>query len=1683
MRQSIRNIVLVIALILLFGGAVVVMAQGIPSPPSTCQATPPDTTRAYLAAGPPLTPTQFITVTSTGDGGGLSERCETDSPCTLRRAINQVRYHQSDDETYQISFNIPITDTGYDSDNGVWLIEVDSDRSGSETYAFREFGSYGHVIVDGTTQPDYDGLRPDSPRIVLRGDNRKGALNLTGGYNVVRGLAFQGFGDNMIYVADDTDYCLIEDNWFGLTITGTEIYLRNSAAPSDGSGEAGVFVHGGFSHTVQNNLLVGFKASAIDLQSDASFVLSNTVGTRADGTVPEVRPERYCQPNARYYNWFPGAGIDVGAHDNLIAYNRIVGMLWLSNDPLNTPDDALEVSGHDHVVRDNVIGIDSAGQRFGVCGDGIHVGGAYGAHFIQVTDNTIVGAQGTAGILVTAGELGYDLDAVTVQNNVIEESDFEAFKFGDKVPTVLRAFKPAAITTIDGADVSGSSGPNSPCAGCTIELFLDRYDTITATLESWGTVTADGAGNWSATLPRPLLITEGLRTASTTAVDGQIENESGTISYSAGTTTRISEIYTQTGAPAPTPPPDPTPAPPISMPPVEYLPPPSEPVSYTTLITVTTTADPDDGEQYVCYRADHPGLAGKTNRLPCTLRQAIEEADSLAAVASDTLPILIHFDIPTSDPGYEDSGGYWVIQLTETLKLNALPYVGAQTTIDGATQPDHDGLRPDAPRIVLRGPLENPVEGYAMVFSKDGGVIRGLAFQKFRMALQFNGSGNIVQDNWLGLSADGQDLYWRDDLLPEQGTGLGGIKVADNTSGHLIQDNRLAGFIGAAIDVEGDDAYIVGNYVGLNADGVIPVTIPPSRYCRPNARYYNWYGGAGVEVSGRRNRVGGPDPADRNVIAGLLWYSADPENTPDTALDVYGQDHLIQGNYIGLDANGQEVGTCGRGIAVDAWYSRILSNTIYGTGLEALRSSGTYATTNARYFQGNTVKDSEYHLRFGNFVPEALTTFTPTQVITIDGTTVSGGDGHPKAPCPYCQVELFLDNLDEVTDTLEALVTTTTDGDGNWSVELARSLALSEGIRTASTPLNYGTIENHDAGTTSRFSIVYSQTGAVLPPPPPEPTPEPPLPIPEVAYADPPEPPATYNTTITVDTTDDASTSQTCEGAAAGECSLRRAINQVADLSDAERPALIQFSIPTGVTGHDDTLDTWKITLTAELPEVEGGQVTIDGGSQPGGRPDAPPIILLRDSSTGADLQLGVTQFEGEYVVQGLALQGVEVSMTGERNIIQDNWLGLSDDGLSIYFYNEDSSSDNHAIINGASAGDNNLVQNNVLAGSRTKAIEFQSDDNLIQGNYIGSLADGTIDVASVNPDNICDQTATTENWFGGGGIYVSVGRRNRILDNVLVGLLIRGSATTTPPDAIELPGGQDNLVQNNRIGQDAAGTDRWICGSGLDVGAGYSQILSNTVVSSFQAGLFVNGTASAINADTLRGNVISNCVQAIEFGDAVPDDLALFGPALVTVIDGTDVSGISDDPCPYCWVDVYLDDDDGFPDARAYLGATIADVNGEWSFSLPAPLAEGQGLRTISTARDYGIIDSLEAGTSSGLSSLFTEQPPTAPSGVSITGPSQPLELGVAHTFVASVSPVTATLPITYTWQATGQAEQVIRGGAQSNVSYSWDTPGSKTITVTVRNAYGNASHSQSFSVGGGGGYEIYLPIVMRNN
>ena len=230
-----------------------------------------------------------------------------------------------------------------------------------------------------------------------------------------------------------------------------------------------------------------------------------------------------------------------------------------------------------------------------------------------------------------------------------------------------------------------------------------------------------------------------------------------------------------------------------------------------------------------------------------------------------------------------------------------------------------------------------------------------------------------------------------------------------------------------------------------------------------------------------------------NLFAGLyLEISATATQGP--ALKVRGDDrkpgHLIRNNVIGLDADGQTIGVCGRGIDLGSapYKMRILDNTIVEPGLSAILINGSNdpLNLNGNRLQGNVIrrrsqwpneqlnnKFTEDAIAYGPVVPSALRTFVPAKVTAIEGASVRGTSGNGSS-CPGCTIELFLDDDDAVIEALERLAVVTADGSGDWLTTLPAALQPGQALRTMSTVPDNFTIAGLIAGTTSNLSSLYS---------------------------------------------------------------------------------------------------------------------------------------------------------------------------------------------------------------------------------------------------------------------------------------------------------------------------------------------------------------------------------------------------------------------------------------------------------------------------------------------------------------------------------------------------------------------------------------------------------------------------------
>jgi len=91
-------------------------------------------------------------------------------------------------------------------------------------------------------------------------------------------------------------------------------------------------------------------------------------------------------------------------------------------------------------------------------------------------------------------------------------------------------------------------------------------------------------------------------------------------------------------------------------------------------------------------------------------------------------------------------------------------------------------------------------------------------------------------------------------------------------------------------------------------------------------------------------------------------------------------------------------------------------------------------------------------------------------------------------------------------------------------------------------------------------------------------------------------------------------------------------------------------------------------------------------------------------------------------------------------------------------------------------------------------------------------------------------------------------------------------------------------------------------------------------------------------------------------------------------------------------------------------------------------------------------------------------------PAEVTISGPTTGT-VNTAYTFTCTVGPITSTLPITYVWQATEQPSATHTSDLSDTAPFTWNTIGTKCITVTAMNAEGTITGTHAITIDGGSG------------
>ena len=395
-----------------------------------------------------------------------------------------------------------------------------------------------------------------------------------------------------------------------------------------------------------------------------------------------------------------------------------------------------------------------------------------------------------------------------------------------------------------------------------------------------------------------------------------------------------------------------------------------------------------------------------------------------------------------------------------------------------------------------------------------------------------------------------------------------------------------------------------------------------------------------------------------------------------------------------------------------------------------------------------------------------------------------------------------------------------------------------------------------------------------------------------------------------------------------GAGSLRQAI---LDTNASVGADTINFSIPAATDpGCVPATGVCTIQPTSFLPNIVDS-LTIDGYTQGGGCA-SPPLgacpntngpglgsnavlkIELDGSLMGTSGSLRIVA--GSSTVRGLVINRIAsmgIILNGDDNLIEGNFIGTDVGGTTALGNSTgvNIQSGTNNTVGGLTPGARNIISGNNGYGIAISSIA--TNGNFVEGNFIGTDVTGIAPLGNPGGTGVI-MGNSSNNTIGG----ITAGARNIISDNGFAGVAISGSFAT------------GNVVQGNFIGTDVTGTaalGNATQGVVIQASASNNTIggtaggEGNTIAFSGSEGVLVLNPATTGNA--IRGNSIhSNFLEGIENLGGGNTELA---PPTVTA-----AASASGTACANCEIDVFSDDAD---EGRIYDGPTVADGAGNWSF------------------------------------------------------------------------------------------------------------------------------------------------------
>lgn len=339
----------------------------------------------------------------------------------------------------------------------------------------------------------------------------------------------------------------------------------------------------------------------------------------------------------------------------------------------------------------------------------------------------------------------------------------------------------------------------------------------------------------------------------------------------------------------------------------------------------------------------------------------------------------------------------------------------------------------------------------------------------------------------------------------------------------------------------------------------------------------------------------------------------------------------------------------------------------------------------------------------------------------------------------------------------------------------------------------------------------------------------------------------------------------------------------VTNTADAGAGSLRQSMASANASAGSDTINfriasgVQTIAVTSPLPTLTG-TVTIDSTTQPGfsGR----PLIVLTGTRAGppeADVN-GLVIRTADCVVKGLVINGFRGAgiliegAAAKNNRVEGCYFGLNAAGTArvsnttgVFISGAGSN-----VIGGVTEAARNVISGGgilpasgngiVIAGTGPAGTATQN--NVVQGNYIGLNAAGTAAIPNVNAGIYVD--AGAKNNLIGGASGPNTGAGNVISGNRGAGIFIIGDGT------------DGNRVQGNFIGLDKNGIAAvpnkaiglWIARGAKNTVAGGTTTLSGVAPGNVIAGN-LGGQVAITDAGTDQNRVEGNLIGLNKTGNA----------------------------------------------------------------------------------------------------------------------------------------------------------------------------------------------------------------------